>query len=334
MTDTRLNNKQSTKNMGEIKQKNFEKKVDQVFNVLDEIYNQGISDKALGKTFSAHGINDRHYTYQSCKLGYISKLPRRRYCVKVKPNRDMAKHIVEECQLQDLRRKPPKHTRFEWDLMRARREHPRLIEMKKKLEIMRNDIEFRLHKVNITLDHTTSILVNVLLDDKIQVLTRGSREEKATEISKSLNVPHSVVILKFPELKHAVKEARRELKSGGLKMPTTDELLSETLGVSISYIKELNKISKHEDITDIVERLDQGETIYAITKGNIRYSEPKERIFSMIESLPELYREIMKDRELNGMKYEDISEKYGLDLNTVKTRIKRAREKMETIKNK
>jgi RNA polymerase sigma-70 factor (ECF subfamily) len=52
------------------------------------------------------------------------------------------------------------------------------------------------------------------------------------------------------------------------------------------------------------------------------------KVIDEIESLPELYREIMKDRELNGMKYEDISEKYGLELNTVKTRIKRAREKI------
>lgn len=52
------------------------------------------------------------------------------------------------------------------------------------------------------------------------------------------------------------------------------------------------------------------------------------KVMDEIEALPELYREIMKDRELNGMKYEDISEKYGLELNTVKTRIKRAREKI------
>jgi len=47
-----------------------------------------------------------------------------------------------------------------------------------------------------------------------------------------------------------------------------------------------------------------------------------------IEALPELYRDIMKDRELKGMKYEDISKKYNLELNTVKTRISRAREKI------
>ncbi len=52
------------------------------------------------------------------------------------------------------------------------------------------------------------------------------------------------------------------------------------------------------------------------------------KVLEEIDALPDLYRDIMKDRELEGMKYEDISEKYSLELNTVKTRIKRAREKI------
>lgn len=147
--------------MGEIKQKKFEKTVDRVFAVLVEIYEQGIYDKALGKLFSVHGINDRHYPYQSCKLGYVSKLGRSRYCVNNKPSREMAKHIVEEKQLCDLQRKPVKRLRSDWDLIQASREYPRLIEKKKKLEIARNNIESRLSKINTALDHTISILGNI-----------------------------------------------------------------------------------------------------------------------------------------------------------------------------
>lgn len=47
-----------------------------------------------------------------------------------------------------------------------------------------------------------------------------------------------------------------------------------------------------------------------------------------IHQLPQLYKDIMIDREINRMKYEDISEKYGLEINTVKTRISRARQKI------
>jgi RNA polymerase sigma-70 factor (ECF subfamily) len=45
-----------------------------------------------------------------------------------------------------------------------------------------------------------------------------------------------------------------------------------------------------------------------------------------IHSLPDgLYRNIMIDRELKGLKYDDISSKYGININSVKTRISRAR---------
>jgi len=56
-----------------------------------------------------------------------------------------------------------------------------------------------------------------------------------------------------------------------------------------------------------------------------------EKVIVVIRELPTLYREIMEDREINKMKYEDISQKYNLELNTVKTRIKRAREKIKNV---
>ena len=46
-----------------------------------------------------------------------------------------------------------------------------------------------------------------------------------------------------------------------------------------------------------------------------------------IDKLPNgLYRDIMIDREFKGMKYEEISEKYNININSVKTRISRARD--------
>ena len=44
-----------------------------------------------------------------------------------------------------------------------------------------------------------------------------------------------------------------------------------------------------------------------------------------IHALPELYREIMIDREINGMKYKDIAEKYNIKKRSIATRIRRAR---------
>lgn len=48
-----------------------------------------------------------------------------------------------------------------------------------------------------------------------------------------------------------------------------------------------------------------------------------------IRSLPSLYRDIMIDREIHGMKYKDISEKYGIKKRSIATRIRRARNKIK-----
>lgn len=47
-----------------------------------------------------------------------------------------------------------------------------------------------------------------------------------------------------------------------------------------------------------------------------------------IRSLPSLYRDIMVDREINGMKYKDIADKYGIKKRSIATRIRRARNKI------
>jgi len=48
-----------------------------------------------------------------------------------------------------------------------------------------------------------------------------------------------------------------------------------------------------------------------------------------IESLPELYREIARKRLVDGMQYKEIAEEMGLELNTVRTRIRRARQMID-----
>jgi RNA polymerase sigma-70 factor (ECF subfamily) len=44
-----------------------------------------------------------------------------------------------------------------------------------------------------------------------------------------------------------------------------------------------------------------------------------------IKNLKPMYREIIEDRLINDMKYEDIAEKYDLPLQTIKNRIRRGK---------
>ena len=62
-------------------------------------------------------------------------------------------------------------------------------------------------------------------------------------------------------------------------------------------------------------------------------TEDEEQTLSCIEGLPELYRDVARKRLIDGMKYADIAEQTGLELNTVRTRIRRAKALIDKMKN-
>ena len=57
-------------------------------------------------------------------------------------------------------------------------------------------------------------------------------------------------------------------------------------------------------------------------------TEAREETESMVDGLPEIYREIARKRLIEGMQYKEIAEETGLELNTVRTRIRRGKEKL------
>lgn len=50
-----------------------------------------------------------------------------------------------------------------------------------------------------------------------------------------------------------------------------------------------------------------------------------------IDALPELYREIARRRLVDALPYKDIADEFGLELNTVRTRIRRARQIIDRL---
>lgn len=63
--------------------------------------------------------------------------------------------------------------------------------------------------------------------------------------------------------------------------------------------------------------------------GQNKIDELYESIIQEIRELPDLYKDIMIDREINGMKYKDIAEKYDIKKRSIATRIRRARNKIK-----
>ena len=61
--------------------------------------------------------------------------------------------------------------------------------------------------------------------------------------------------------------------------------------------------------------------------------EDENRTRDYIDALPDLYREVARKRLVDGLQYKEIAEELGLELNTVRTRIRRAKEMIERKKD-
>lgn len=62
-------------------------------------------------------------------------------------------------------------------------------------------------------------------------------------------------------------------------------------------------------------------------------NEDESRTRKYIDALPDLYREVARKRLVDGLQYKEIAEEMGLELNTVRTRIRRAKEIIEKKKD-
>ncbi len=61
--------------------------------------------------------------------------------------------------------------------------------------------------------------------------------------------------------------------------------------------------------------------------------EDESRTRNYIDALPELYREIARKRLVEGLQYKEIAEELNMELNTVRTRIRRAKDMIEKMKD-
>ena len=60
--------------------------------------------------------------------------------------------------------------------------------------------------------------------------------------------------------------------------------------------------------------------------------EDAEKLEGYVAGLPELYRTVARMRLLDGLQYKEIAEELGMELNTVRTRIRRAKAIIESMK--
>lgn len=83
--------------------------------------------------------------------------------------------------------------------------------------------------------------------------------------------------------------------------------------------------SVHEGVENIPDQTD--DALHSLIK-----IENEEERTKYIDRLPELYREVARKRMIDGMKYNEIAESMDIELNTVKTRIRRAKSIIDELR--
>lgn len=79
-------------------------------------------------------------------------------------------------------------------------------------------------------------------------------------------------------------------------------------------------IDEEGRLLQVAETPDQEDPLDEVIKTEVRT-----RTAKMVDELPELYRNIARMRLIEGMQYKEIADETGLELNTVRTRIRRAK---------
>lgn len=87
-------------------------------------------------------------------------------------------------------------------------------------------------------------------------------------------------------------------------------------------------IDDAEDRGEVLNNMGDGEST---PLESIIRDEDAEKLGSCIDALPAIYRDIARMRMLEGMRYKEISDLSGIALNTVRTRIRRAKALLDSM---
>lgn len=106
-----------------------------------------------------------------------------------------------------------------------------------------------------------------------------------------------------------------------------------TVNTALNYLNKKSRGSKKE--VELDEAIAQGLPSYKDTPEDaLDKSFANERVNNLLEKLPPEQKACIVLRELQGLSYEEIAQVLALNINTVRTRIKRARETLMKLSAK
>lgn len=106
---------------------------------------------------------------------------------------------------------------------------------------------------------------------------------------------------------------------------TALDMLEQESRISRKYVS----LDDNDSQTAVIENI--GDGIDSPLDTIIR-TEDRQETEKYIAGLPDLYREVARKRLLDGLQYKEISEELDMELNTVRTRIRRAKALIDKMK--
>ena len=97
---------------------------------------------------------------------------------------------------------------------------------------------------------------------------------------------------------------------------------------SLNYLKKIKVTDSNQliDISNLLTEDFQEEIFSELEKHRLL-----EKADSILQCIPDKMREVFKLKVMHGLSYKEISEEMGVSVNTVKTQLKRARLKIESV---
>ena len=105
--------------------------------------------------------------------------------------------------------------------------------------------------------------------------------------------------------------------------------------VALDFLEQEQRLHPRDRVVYLDESMQQFSVADSIPDRvdspleSIIRTEDEEITQAAIDGLPELYRDVARKRLIDGMAYKEIAEQTGLELNTVRTRIRRAKSLIE-----
>jgi RNA polymerase sigma factor (sigma-70 family) len=155
-------------------------------------------------------------------------------------------------------------------------------------------------------------------------MTRAEFNDYVRQTNRKLYVISFRMLRNREEAEDAVQEVFIKLWNMGTKLDNYDSI--DALATTMTKNHCIDMIRKQKNIQ--TEEYSNREYFMSASPSpyeQITYNESKNIINSLIEKLPDIYKNIIILREIEGLSYEEIAEKTNQNINTLRVSLSRAR---------